>query len=81
MKNKPKCKTQVQLDIIIRKAKGRHAVERMISQSGTYKHYALDNGTVLTINKFTGNVYKSKAKKVRVVPFDPNLPTLEDDSK
>lgn len=48
--------TQKQLDALIRKAKGDHAVEELLQDTAARQDYVLDNGSVLRINKFTGVV-------------------------
>lgn len=48
--------TQKQLDAAIRKAKGRHAVEQMISDTPGWQDYLLDDRRVLRVYKYTGTV-------------------------
>ena len=48
--------TQKQLDAAIRKAKGKHAVEQMISNTRGYQDYLLDDRRVLRVYKYTGTV-------------------------
>lgn len=48
--------TQAQLDKAIRKAKGRHAVERMISDTPGWQDYLIDDRRVLRVYKYTGTV-------------------------
>jgi hypothetical protein len=45
---------QEQLDRIIRRAAGKHAVEALVAKTPACQRYELDNGAVLTIRTRTG---------------------------
>lgn len=46
--------TQEQLDEIIRRVKGAHAIERLAWEGPIWQVYTLDNGMELSIDKITG---------------------------
>lgn len=46
---------QEELDILLRLAKGKHAIEAMTFNGRTFQQYRLDDGSTLQIHKFTGN--------------------------
>ena len=48
--------TQEQLDRIIRRAAGKHAVEGLVLETPAFQRYELDNGALLTVRKRTGAV-------------------------
>lgn len=52
--------TQAQLDKAIRKVKGKHAIEAMISDTKGWQDYLLDDGRVLRVFKYTGTVVEQQ---------------------
>jgi hypothetical protein len=58
-----KALTQGQLDAVIRKWKGKHAVEEMVYENNDCQRYVLDDGTVFHINKRNGKLTISPVAK------------------
>jgi hypothetical protein len=54
--------TQEQLDRIIRRAAGKHAIEALVSATPAKQTYRLDDGSLLTVRTTTGKTNRKGGK-------------------
>jgi hypothetical protein len=58
-------KTQQQLDIILRKAAGKNAIEALICETRNRQIYRLSDGSTLSINKTIGKTVRTQAARTK----------------